>query len=60
MTNYSDLYYEAQLMRAARQRKAAGYYCGRKAIGIALCIIVATPVTAACILYAILIAGGAS
>jgi hypothetical protein len=47
-------------MRAARQRKAAGYYCGRKAIGIALCIVVATPVTAACILYAILIAGGAS
>jgi len=59
MTNYSDLYYEAQLMRAARQREA-NRSAVRKAVGIALCIVVATPVTAACILYAILIAGGAS
>tara|TARA_Y100000310_G_scaffold298730_1_gene332930 strand:+ start:154 stop:333 length:180 start_codon:yes stop_codon:yes gene_type:complete len=59
MTRYSNLYYEAQYMRAARQREA-NHRAIRKAVGIALCIVVATPVTAACILYAILIAGGAS
>ena len=59
MTNYSDLYYEAQYMRAARQSDIK-HRAVRKAIGIILCIVVGTPVAAACILYAILIAGGAS